>query len=306
MRRTSFLFLVTSTLLAAGACGVSYESGIGGGGTGGTSGTGSTSATSTTSGGGGAAPEVGCDPVAPRPITLGDVVGVGKDAAGTLYVDAANGVFVSGGGKLLRQHVIGSGQSGNDELLFTFEPPAGDISTARDLLVETTGGVADAMALGPADSKAFLDQSPPGVTALTLVDPATVSGLATVNTPNVIADVADVSNGDVLLITNPMNEDLTALGGGIAIFYGPPGAVAQRTVTAFEQGGDGEGTVTFLVDGTPYVLTLGVSYEGPDAGVLGTIVPDGITPQGGAGLATTLRSPTPTSAPPGLSFTCLP
>jgi len=114
------------------------------------------------------------------------VVGVGKDAAGTLYVDAANGVFVSGGGKLLRQHVTGTGQSGNNEFLFTFEPPGDDGSGARNLLVETAGSPADAMGLGPAGSKAFLDQSPPGVTMLTLVAPATVAGMATVNTPNVI------------------------------------------------------------------------------------------------------------------------
>ena len=84
------------------------------------------------------------------------VVGVGKDAAGTLYVDAANGVFVSASGKLLRQHVTGSGESGTTESLFSFEAPGDDGSGAQNLLVETTGAAADAMALGPAGSKAFL------------------------------------------------------------------------------------------------------------------------------------------------------
>jgi hypothetical protein len=297
MKRASFLFfLTTATLLAAGACDVSYVSGIGGG----PGGTGAGSAGST-----GTAPEAACDPLAPKPITLGDIVGVGKDAPGTLYVDATSGVFVSGSGKLLRQHVIGTGQSGDDEYLFTFEAPGDDSSGARNLLVETTGSTADAMALGPSDSKAFLDQSDAGVTPLTLVDPATVSGMATVNTPNVITYVADVANGDVLLATTPMNEDTTATAGGLAIFYGPPGAVAQRAITSFEQSLSGDGTLTFLVDGAPWVLAFGSVY-GPDAGPFGTFTLEGLTPQGGAQLATTLRSPTPTSTPPGLSFTCLP
>ena len=35
-------------------------------------------------GAGNVAIETGCDPLAPRPITLGAIVGVGQDAAGTL------------------------------------------------------------------------------------------------------------------------------------------------------------------------------------------------------------------------------
>ena len=95
-----------------------------------------------------------CDPLAAKAITLGNVVGVGKDADGTLYVDSANGVFVSGGGKLIRQHVIGTGSNGTNEFQFMFEPPDGNESSARNLLVDTAGAIATAMALGPANSKA--------------------------------------------------------------------------------------------------------------------------------------------------------
>lgn len=249
--------------------------------------------------------ESACDPLAPKPIALGAIVGVGKDDTGALYVDSASGVFVSVSGELIRQHVTGTGQSGTNEFLFTFEPPGDDGSLARNLLVETQGSTVSNMALGPAGSRTFLGQSDAGVTSLTLVDPATVSGMAVVNTPNVISYVGDVANGDIVLATVPMNDDTTSTNGGLSIFYGPPGGVAQRAITAFEESLSGNGTVTFVVGGTPYVLTFGM-VPAPDAGFLGAFTLEGVTPQGGAQMAVTLRSPTPTAVPTGLSFTCLP
>ena len=114
------------------------------------------------------------------------MVGVGQEGAGTLYVDSANGVFVSSSGALIRQHVTGSGQSGANDYIFTFQPAGSDSSSARDLLVETAGSTATAMALGTAGARVFLSQSPAGVTTLTLVDAATASGMPTLNTPDAI------------------------------------------------------------------------------------------------------------------------
>jgi len=95
--------------------------------------------------------QVVCDPLAPAPITLGTVVGVGQDSDGTLYVDAANGVFISANGSLVRQHVVGSGQSGANNFAFSFVAPGADPATARDLIVETDAeGVT--MTLGPGGS----------------------------------------------------------------------------------------------------------------------------------------------------------
>ena len=250
-----------------------------------------------------------CDPLAAKPLTLGAVVGVGKDATGKLYVDSSHGVFVvdNGDTKLIRQHVTGTGTSGTTEFLFSFAAPGADESTAQQLLVETTGSppTATAMALGPTSSKAFLNQSPAGTTSLTLVDASTVSGLAVVNTPNVISYLADVANGDVILATWPMNSDETSSNGGLAIFYGPPNAVAQRPITLFMQSMSGNGWVTFLVDGKPYSLDFG-DVAAPDAGPFGTFSLLGLTPAGGDKLAVTLRSPTPSALPPALSFSCLP
>jgi hypothetical protein len=248
-----------------------------------------------------------CDPLAAKPLTLGAVVGVGKDATGRLYVDSSHGVFVldNGDTKLIRQHVIGTGTSGTTEFIFSFEAPGADASTALQLLVETTGSTATAMALGPTSSKAFLNQSPPGTTSLTLVDASMGSGLAVVNTPNVISYLADVSNGDVILATVPMNSDETSSNGGLAIFYGPPDAVAQRPITAFIETLSGNGSLTFLVDGKPYSLDFG-EIAAPDAGPLGMFSLLDLTPAGGDKLTVTLRTPTPSALPGGLSFSCLP
>src|SRR5438067_2226003 len=122
--------------------------------------------------GGSAGIESPCDPLAPKPITLGAIVGVGQDAGGTLYVDSANGIFVSQAGQLTRQHVTGTGQSGSSQFIFTLEATAtGDAGSAMDLLVETQGTRAIAMALGPAGARSFLGQSDAGITSLTLVPP---------------------------------------------------------------------------------------------------------------------------------------
>lgn len=294
MRRPTLLLPAVLTLSLGGCFGSNLRQDGGSGESGWTSG-----------GRGGSGGQSACDPLAPRPITLGAIVGVGKDATGTLYVDAANGIFVSTNGELVRQRVIGSGQSGANAFTFTFEPAGADASSARALLVDTQGSTATAMALGPPDSKSFLGQSDAGVTSLVLVDAAAVAALTVINTPNVISYVADVANGDVLLATVPLNIDSTALGGGLAIFYGLPGDVAQRPVTAFGETLSGNGSVSFLVGGATYALAFG-EVPGPDAGPLGMFALEGLMTGGDAGAGVTLRSPTPTSLPPVLSFTCLP
>lgn len=249
-----------------------------------------------------------CDPLAAKDITLGAIVGVGQDSAGTLYVDSANGIFVSGNGKMIRQHVVGSGESGSSsgitEYSFDFQPAGDDGSGARTLLVETKDKTVTAMALGPADSKGFLGESDAGLTPLILVDATQVTAMPVVNTPNEISYVGDVENGNVILATYPMNGDSIAQFSGLAIYYGPSTAVAQRVITDFGQTHSNSGTVTFLVDGVPYVLAFGMDPS-TDASPVGKFALKGLTPQGGTTLATTIRDPKPTALPPGMVFTCL-
>lgn len=247
---------------------------------------------------------VACDPLAPRPIALGGIVGVGTGPDGTSYVDAANGVFVSDGTELDRQYVTGTGQAGKTEYLFGFEP-AGDSAGAQTLLVDTDdSGTATAMALGAAGSRTFLDPTDPSQTPLTLVDPASVSGLPVVNTPNQISYVGDVANGDVVFATVPLNLDATSAGGGLSIFYGPPENVEERPVTAFQQSLSNNGTVTFLVGDESYVLAFATVPRSDNP--LGDFTLESLTPGAGAPLDVTLRSPTPTEPPSDLSFTCSP
>lgn len=249
-----------------------------------------------------------CDPLTPTTITLGSVVAVGKDATGTLYVDAAAGVFVSANGSLIRQHVVGSGENGSTYYTFSFTAPGADSTTAVDLIVQTGGASGPTMALGPDGSGKT--QSTDDTTALTVVPSSTVDGMPVVNTPNVISYVGDAANGDVLVATVPMNDELAPVDGGIddgglSIFYGPPSAVAQRPITAFLESMSGNGQVTFLADGTPYDLKFG-NVQGPDAGPLGMFALLELDPQGGPSMAITLRAPTPATTPADLSFTCLP
>jgi hypothetical protein len=159
------------------------------------------------------------------------------------------------------------------------------------------------MALGPPDARTFLDQSPAGITSLTLVDAGSIAGLPVVNTPNEISYVGDVENGDVLLATVPMNRPEMSETGGLAIFYGTPDAVEERKITAFEQSLSNNGTVTFLVGSDSYVLAFGTIPS--DTNLLGDFTLKTLTPGSGAPLAVTLRTPTPSELPAGLSFTCL-
>ena len=159
------------------------------------------------------------------------------------------------------------------------------------------------MALGPSDSKAFLGQDDAGVSPLTIVPAGTIAGMPLVNTGSAFSYMADISNGDVLVATSPINDDPAAPNGGLSLFYGPPGAVAQRTIVSFQQSLSGNGTLTFLVDGVSYALAFGnVPTDAP----LGMFALLSLTPQGGAPMSATLRAPTPASVPPDLSFTCLP
>jgi hypothetical protein len=252
--------------------------------------------------------QVACDPLAGPPIALGAVVGVGVDAAGTTYVDAANGVFVAVNGALVRQHVVGTGQIGANQFIFTFTAPGDDVSTARDLMVQTEGAGGVTMQLGPQGSGKT--GSDAGVVELMVVAASTVAGMPVVNTPNVIQYVADAANGEVLVATRPLNDqsgpsDGGIYDGGLSIFYGAPPTMPQRPITAFSESLSGTGTVTFLVDGTPTTLAFG-NVQAPDAGPFGTFTLLGLSTPGGASMAITLRSPTPTAPPANLTFICLP
>jgi hypothetical protein len=243
-----------------------------------------------------------CDPLAPQPTSLSNVLGVGQDAQGTLYVadqppsPAQIRVFIAtGSGPLVRQQVIGSGSNGSGQYTLSYVAPGASDGTAQALLLDVSGGTATQMALGPADSKSFLGG--PGETPLTVVDPGTVAGRPIENLPGVVEYVADVSDGSAIVVTAPGEVDSTS---DFHLFYGTPPALAERTIVSFSQSFSGYPTIAFQVGSATYTMAIGGTFEpdgggGPGPGTLDT---------GSATLDFAVRTPTPGTLA-GFSFTCL-
>jgi hypothetical protein len=251
---------------------------------------------------GGSDPTTPCDPLAAPPTSLSNVLGVGQDAQGTLYVaDSPAGadeprVFVSSaGGPLVRQEVLGAGESGDDQYTLSFAAPDAGAAGAEALLLDVQGGTATQMALGPAGSKSFLGG--PGETPLTVVDSTTVAGLLIVNLPGSADYVADVSDGTSIVVTSPADVQSSA---DFHLFYGTADAMVERTIVSFSQALSGYPTIVFQVGAATYTMSISGTFEldgggGPGPGTLST---------GSATLDFTLRMPTPTTLS-GFSFTCL-
>jgi hypothetical protein len=245
-----------------------------------------------------------CDPLTPPTITLGTVLGVGKDAQGTLYVadvapgtgspDGQDRVFVSSGSVLVRQHVTGTGESGsppNASYTLSFQDPSEASSMVRALLIQQSAGQATSMALGPGDSKSFT-----GGTPLALLSASALTGLTLRNEPNVVQFVADVSNGDAIVVVAPMDPYGS---GDFRLFYGPPAQMAQRTITSY--GADCCGTsVVFQVGSASY--TARFNLEPAEGGLGGTPGPSTLD-TGSATLDVTVKTPTPQTLT-GFSFSC--
>ncbi|HEY1695795.1 MAG TPA: hypothetical protein VGG39_26690 [Polyangiaceae bacterium] len=243
-----------------------------------------------------------CDPLSPPPTSLSNVLGVGEDAQGTLYVaDEPQGlgeprVFVGAeaAGPLVRQEVIGSGENGSGQYTLAFVGPGASDGAAQSLLLDTSGGAATEMALGPADSKSFLGG--PGEAPLTVVDPGTVTGLAVVNLSGTVAYVADVSDGSVIVVTNLVDIVTPS---PVRLFYGSPPALAERSIVSFDQSLSGYPTIAFQVGTATYTMAIGGTFGldggGPGPGTLAT---------GSTSIGFTLRQPTPTTLD-GFTFSCL-
>jgi hypothetical protein len=243
-----------------------------------------------------------CDPLAPPPTSLSNLLGVGQDDQGTLYVaDLPAGideprVFVGpGAGPMVRQEVFGSGSTGSGEYTLSFGPPGAAVASQQALLLDVANGMATQMALGPADSKSFLGG--PGETPLTVVGASAVAGLGIVNLPGEVDYVGDVSDGTSIVVTSPIDVQSSA---DFHLFYGTADAMAERTIMSFNQALSGYPTITFQVGSATYTMAIGGTFEldgggGPGPGTLDT---------GSATLDFTLRTPTPSTLA-GFSFTCL-
>jgi hypothetical protein len=249
-----------------------------------------------------------CDPLAPPPTALGTLLAVGEDNSATLYVadeppdgGGQDRVFVSNGPTLVRQHVAGGGQSGslpNADFTFSFQPPFADAGDLRALLIQVQGGAVTGMALGPGNSRSFLGSADAGQVPLMVPDGGAVAGFAIQNLPNVVQYVVDVSNGEVVVITAPMDPSGYS---GFRFFYGTANNMIERPITAYDQSLSGPADIAFTVGPATYTLHTTFAF-GPDAGPLG--MPASATLDTSSGtLSGTVVTPTPTSLS-GFSFTC--
>jgi len=249
-----------------------------------------------------------CDPLAPHelPVTLGTVLGVGQDSAGTIYMadevtaPYSDRVFVSSGNSLWRKRVSGSGQSGGTaDRDYTFSYVNG--SNNQALLIQIRGGVTAAMALGPGDSRAFVGAADSGQSALTVLDRSAISTMTLRNLPGdvVIEYVADVSNGNIVIVTRPQ-DDWTDK--SFKVFYGTPNAMIERPLISFSRGNDTY--ITFQVDSAPYLAHFVLTMEPADGGVNVQHPPGTLEPGDGSTWTLTERLPTPTALAE-FSFTCL-
>jgi hypothetical protein len=254
-----------------------------------------------------------CDPLAPHelPVTLGTVLGVGKDTGGTVYLadhvpeKSIDRVFVSTGTELGRKRVSGSGTSGggaNADYTFSFDE--GDGAQGRALLIQRRSGAVTAMGLGPG-GKAFIGA--PGATdeTLTVLGDRVPSGYTLRNLPGevTIEYVADIDdgNGSVLVVTRPTDDsDYT----DFRVFVGHEARMLEGHVENVTRTLSGSTSIRFLSGTETVDVSFTFETEFTDAGLSGHPGPGTFVTGGGSPVPLTQRVPTPTSLP-GFSFSCL-
>ncbi len=242
-----------------------------------------------------------CDALTPPPTSLTNVVGVGKDSAGTVYVvdEPKSGygyrVFVTRSGRLVREHSSGAGSTGTPDgtssSFIEFGDVGADPSTMRSIFLTVSGGKATDMALGDGASASDVKGGTPSET-LTLVDTSTVSSLPVDNLPRVVWLVSDVSDGNVLVLTLLGDDDQGT--DGATLFYGTPSAAHQGAIDKLSQSKSGDVYVTFDLGAGTYDAHLA-------NGALPSPPLDTIDVPGKGSLTITERSSTTLE---GLSFVC--
>jgi hypothetical protein len=238
---------------------------------------------------------VSCDPFQPttKPITLTNVIGVGQDTDGTLYVvdqpqPGGERVFVSSGATLQRQRIAGSGIDGYS---YTFSISDHIQPFTLRLDTNTAGPTAMGVLLGTTDGKTFTIGQQGNV--LTLVSASQIAAMPVANLPaeTIVECDATIPDGRVLLVVRP-RDDWTLE--DLRVFFGTQGDLIERPVDHVDRLMGGDGTfVYFTIDGVaasatyPLTLTIGttsfpltlVLTDSPPAGesyfCLGNPSPDG-------------------------------
>ena len=195
---------------------------------------------------------VSCDPFAENPaaITLEQIIAVGQDAQGVVYVvdkdtsTAKTRAFISEGETLYRLEVQGSGEGTSPEgehYSLTVATAADELST---LLVEidTVGTTTMAFVRGEDYEGPIADIGVNGE-VLEVRDDSVVSDMAVRNLENVVVVeyFAEVENGDTVLVTRP-KYDMRGVE-DMGLFYGAAPELIERRVSEFLRASDGGSTV---------------------------------------------------------------
>lgn len=240
-----------------------------------------------------------CDPLAddPQPITLGKVLGVGRDAQGVVYVidrppQGLDRLFVSKGMVLERRPVTGTG-SGSEADGGTFEivgSGSGDAALAVEITTDVTGAVMMGVVHGALTTKTFVIGQQ-GETLVVLGADA-LAGYSVQNLPGTI-DVeyfATLADGRALVVTRP---DVDASYADFRLFLSTsgPSPLLERKVIDVVQGSFTD--VVFDLDGARATAHFSSSLApGPSTLTVG--------PTSGE-----LTVSTPGTRPTGVTFLCL-
>lgn len=195
-----------------------------------------------------------CDPLvaAEAPISLGSLIAVGQDSAGTFYVvdefEGDHRVFRSSGTELVRLRVSGSGSVTGDksELRhFSYESSLDDGATGIVAVFIDDGTVRMAIApnlAGKGDFEAIVAAGE----ELLILDESSLKGLDVRNLPGyvVVEYNATTQDGGRIVVTRPL-DDWTY--DDFRVFYGKESQLSERLVLDVLRARDG-GTTTIRFD----------------------------------------------------------
>lgn len=244
------------------------------------------------------AASVPCDPLAEvdKPTTLSNVLGIGRDAAGVIYVvDQPSGsdyrVFVSEPGALERRVVSGSGTT-PDAVTITVDDGK---PSAFALKLERAGAVTTKMDVlhGELEAKDFQGGAP-GTESLAIVGADAIASLAVKNLPNTVSVLFDATTAtsERLVVTRAALDTRYE---DARVFVGVPSKMVEAKVTNASGG-----SATYLTFESGGVTRTAVFPAPPPIGSADA------KPSLSTGSATTTLTLTTPPNAAGMSFLCLP
>lgn len=244
-------------------------------------------------------PSKSCDPLAddPRPITLGKVLGVGRDGQGVVYVidqppQGSDRLFVSDGMVLKRQPVagLGAGAVADGGMFEIVSSGSGDTALAVQVVIDSTGVATMGVVHGALTTKTFtIGQQ--GETLVVLGADA-LSSYSVENLPGTIdvEYVATLADGRTLVVTRP-DVDWSFTDFRVFLSAVDPSSLLERKVIDVVRGSFTN--VIFDLDGMPATAHFTSSLSpGPSTLTVGA----------GTSELTVLSSGT---RPTGVTFLCL-